>query len=363
MSHKATKKIKTLKSNRIITFVANTETQGDGSSPNTMDFFHGIQFPWLSIAIPLLNKMGFATEVLNWEDKGINWKDKQLIIIGPIWGYSKQQSRFQKWLRKLELLNAPLENSAKFLKWNLKKTYLKDLQQANINIPNTIIVSPKSKKNLNHIFQDAHQKWHTDDIIIKGVIDAAGIGFKHINISSKRNVVNDRHFKQLKIKNEGVVIQPFLPEIGKKGELSFVFFGSKLSHFYLKVAGKGEDRIQVFYGGRSFHVNDANIAKILNNIKKNFRSDLMITPTEINEAKKQAILSYNRLTQVLKKKRIKPPLYLRLDGVMSEGKLLVMELEGIEPYMEMKEAMQANSKNNVIGKYVKAINDAYYKKN
>jgi hypothetical protein len=72
--------------NNIITFVANSETRGDGLKPSTMDHFNGTQYPHLSLLIPYLKKHNQAVEVVDWEDETIDWLTKDKVILGPVWG-------------------------------------------------------------------------------------------------------------------------------------------------------------------------------------------------------------------------------------------------------------------------------------
>jgi hypothetical protein len=49
----------------------------------------------------------------------------------------KIQNYFVSWLRELERLAAPLWNPAPILRWNMHKTYLRDLQAQGVAIPPT----------------------------------------------------------------------------------------------------------------------------------------------------------------------------------------------------------------------------------
>ncbi|MEM6901595.1 MAG: hypothetical protein AAF583_17740, partial [Pseudomonadota bacterium] len=97
-------------------------------------------------------------------------------------------------------------------------------------------------------------------------------------------------------------VQPFLPQIIKEGELSFVFIDGELSHALIKRAADGDYRIQSSYGG----VEEA------------------VTPNAADLSAAQAIL--NTLDDI--------PLYARVDMLRGkDGGLLLMELEMIEPYL------------------------------
>ena len=333
-----------------ITFVASDSTIGDGQNPDTMDYFMGVQYPWLSLAIPELRKHTDKTiEVVNFLDTTIEWHKKECLILGPVWGYSKQQTHFDDWLKRIELLKIPIQNSVRFIRWNFQKTYLKDLQSAGLPILPTIIAAGES--NYEEVMHQALKTFNTDDLIIKGVVDAAALGYRHIKPGDDVSA----HFYQLLKHNKGAVIQPFLKEVSEKGELSFVFFGGKYSHCFVKVPVKNEERVQPFYGGKSFHICDTDIEGSLSKIKESFRPDLQISESEIVSGRQQAQLISESLTDLLQKKHIENPTYKRIDGVMVNGKFLIMEVEGLEPYMEMKEARDMDPDKNPASSYVKAI--------
>lgn len=323
-----------------------------------MDYFGGKQYPWLSLAVPKLRDKGYKVEVVSWQDPSINWQSKELVVMGPVWGYSKQQKSFDAWLARMQELRVPLENSPQFIRWNFTKDYLLTLQKAGISIPPTMIVPLDSDKTLAQTIAEAKAQWGTDDIVIKGVVDAGAFGYKHINPECASPYEDD--FAKLKRDNSGVVVQPFLPQIGKQGEFAFVFFGDELSHGFLKVPRPNDERVQPFYGGKSFHFRNDDIAE--RNDLTIHNSAISISKDEIASARGQAIEIRRKLNSLLHRKGIAPPLYVRIDGVMVNGQLQVMEIEGLEPYMEMKEAMQADPSKDVVESYARAIDVAYQRK-
>lgn len=333
-----------------ITFVASDSTIGDGQNPHTMDYFMGVQYPWLSLVIPELRKRtGKTIEVVNFLDTTVEWHKKECLILGPVWGYSKQQQDFDNWLRRIERLNVPIQNSVKFIRWNFQKTYLTDLQSGGLPVVPTLIATRES--NYHEMMIQAAETFGTSDLVIKGVVDAAALGYRRIKPGD--NV--SEHFYGLLKHNKGAVIQPFLEEVSQKGELSFVFFGGKYSHCFVKVPVKHEERVQPFYGGKSFHICDTDIEGSLAKIRESFRPDLQIREWELVSGREQAQLISESLAVFLQKKNIENPTYKRIDGVMVNGKFLIMEIEGLEPYMEMKEAREIDPDKNPASSYVQAI--------
>ena len=98
------------------------------------------------------------------------------------------------------------------------------------------------------------------------------------------------------------MIQPFLPAIVSEGEFSLFAFDGALSHAVLKVPGPGDFRVQEEHGGRI----------------------LAVTPeAELLAAGEAVLRALDALAET--------PLYVRIDFVRHRGRLLLMELELIEP--------------------------------
>ena len=95
--------------------------------------------------------------------------------------------------------------------------------------------------------------------------------------------------------------QPFLPEVVEQGEWSLVFFRGEWSHAVVKRPREGDFRVQWTHGGR--HAGVAPPAGLV----EQARAALAAAPA--------------------------PGLYARVDGVVRDGRFLLMELEQIEPYL------------------------------
>ena len=99
-----------------------------------------------------------------------------------------------------------------------------------------------------------------------------------------------------------MMVQPFLSKIQEEGDYSFIFIDGIFCHALLKTAKSGDYRIQSTYGGRE--------------------TPIAPTPEDLFEA--------TTVLQTLDER----PLYARVDMLRGEdGRLLLMELEMIEPYL------------------------------
>jgi glutathione synthase/RimK-type ligase-like ATP-grasp enzyme len=96
-----------------------------------------------------------------------------------------------------------------------------------------------------------------------------------------------------------LLLQEFIPEIQSLGETSFIFFNKKFSHAVNKKPVEGDFRIQVQFGGKYTLVEpNSNLITQAQKIVNRFADDL---------------------------------LYARVDGIIIDNQLHLMEVECIEP--------------------------------
>jgi len=123
---------------------------------------------------------------------------------------------------------------------------------------------------------------------------------------------------------EAALIQAFLPSVQSEGEYSFLYFGGQFSHAVLKQAKAGEYRIQSVYGGR----------------------ETTYVPTREDRDAARAVLDVLDFT----------PLYARVDLLRGlDGRLKLIELEMIEPYLYLPHAKVVNSINQGAVNFTKAL--------
>ncbi len=333
--------------NRTLTFVATDETRGDGINPDTMDYFNGTKYPWLTYAVPALSRRFKKVEVVSWQDSDIDWNSKNLIVIGPVWGYTKVREKFKIWLEKLKATGKPVLNDPSFILWNINKNYLRELDPATL-IP-SIFVQPETQFDLKEIFK----KFKTDEIVIKGIIDAGAFGL--IKISPQELEKGIHHIIKLQKENGGAIIQPYMDT--SQGEISIIFNGPIASHCALKVPAKEDFRTQSFYNAKTFFfpmhtfhdpfnrlylpskgLSSDSPAQIIEKLKKN-NKDFCLKESDIITAVKSSYIIRQQIKNILSLKGIYPPLFLRIDILpCPDRKLRIMEIEGIEPYTMVQEA-------------------------
>ena len=108
------------------------------------------------------------------------------------------------------------------------------------------------------------------------------------------------------------LVQPFLPEIQTDGEWSLMFIDGEFTHAVVKRPAVGDYRVQEEYGGQ------ATVTEPSPAILENAHSALAAAGPK--------------------------PAYARVDGVVVNGRFLLMELELIEPYLYLPQSPEATHK-------------------
>lgn len=240
----------------------------------------------------LLNK-GLSIERVIWNDPLIDWKNYNLAILKSPWDYTEHISEFKQWLDHLESLGLKLLNPFDKVRWNVDKHYLKEIADAGLPIISSLFIEKGSRLNLTELLSSLNTK----KLIIKPCISA---GARHTYILTEENFTDYQEQINNLLKEESLIAQPFMEEI-TKGEWSFLFFNGVYSHCLLKTPKNGDFRVQHYYGGS----------------------------VKAEQTVDKHILSAKAYVD----KFAEGCLYARVDGLIVNDELHLMELELIEPYL------------------------------
>ncbi len=360
-----------------IIIISSKESMGNGPyegkeiNYQDMDRIGKIQQPWMSLLIPELVQLNYEVEVVNWRNTELNWRKEndELVVMGPVWDYFSNIPEFQDFLSKLETSGVIVANPVDLMKFNIDKNYLSDFQGTKF-LNDTKFIQSNSQKTLKDVIESMKKEESLkdeDSIVLKGIIDGNATATRKIKVS-EISADFSNHFKKVKKENQGVIIQKFIPEISQ-GEFSFVFFGDTFSHSYLKVGTINDYRVQASFGGKSFHFhtgdkdlkNSKKLTDSINDINNhNNKSlfDVRISKDIFLQALQAAQKIHTCTNQKLTESNIKHPCYQRIDivrnGKDADNNILfsIMEIEMIEPYMEIKQAQEKNPEANTVSLYI-----------
>jgi hypothetical protein len=229
---------------------------------------------------------GLQVEDVCWDDPNADWSGYAAAIIGTTWDYWDRHEEFLSQLEQIER-QTRLFNSAALVRWNSRKTYLRDLESKGAKLIPTLWIDAPDEVSARAAFETLG----ADDLVFKRQVGAGAKGQHRI----KRG-------EPIPEMPHPMMVQPFLPMIQQEGELSFIFIDGVFCHALIKRAQPGDYRIQSTYGGREEKLSPS---------KDDLAAALAVIGT-LNE----------------------PPLYGRVDMLRGDdGALLLMELEVIEPYL------------------------------
>ena len=246
------------------------------------------------LLLDFLKEKGMDIHREVWTNPSVNWAEYDLILIKAPWDYHENITAFYNWLDKLKSLSIPLLNPYKIIKWNSDKHYLLDIAIAGLNIITTLFLEKNAKLQPEYLFRQLN----SEKLIVKPCISA---GAKNTFVLTPENFSIHQNKIEDLLKNEALLVQPFIQEVETDGEWSFIFLDGKFSHSVLKKPRSGDFRVQHTFGG-TIHLNE-------------------IEELHIETAKKFV----DRFA--------KGCLYARVDGVLVNNEFLLMELELIEPFL------------------------------
>jgi glutathione synthase/RimK-type ligase-like ATP-grasp enzyme len=274
-------------------------------SPASVALVTCAQYPALTPDdLPLaaaLERRGLAAVPARWDDPAEPWAAHAAVILRSCWDYHERADEFAGWLDRLEREGAHVRNPVPTLRWNMRKTYLRDLAAAGIRVTDTVWVDRGSGATLSDVARSTG--WTT--LVVKPVVSASG--WETWLVERAGVGADERRFAEdLRVRD--LMVQPFMPSVLSDGEASLVFIGGRYSHAVRKRAMPGEFRVQEEHGGS-------------------------VEPdTPAGEVVAQAARALAAAPG--------RPDYARVDGFLVEGRLVVTELELIEPklYFRWSEA-------------------------
>jgi glutathione synthase/RimK-type ligase-like ATP-grasp enzyme len=230
-----------------------------------------------------LARRGVEVHAVLWDDPDVPWDAYDAAVVRSTWDYHKRVAEFRAWLDARERAGTRLWNPAPLLRWNIHKSYLQTLSDAGVRIVPTVMLRDSAAVKT----VMAQRGW--DRAVVKPATSATAFR-THVVTANDVDALEPFH---------DLLVQPFMDEVLTDGEWSVVFIGGAYSHTVVKRPKAGDFRVQGDWGGSS---------------------TLTPPPSGLVE---QAAAVLAAVTD--------PWLYARVDGIVRDGTLFLMELEMTEP--------------------------------
>ncbi|PWE18336.1 hypothetical protein DDZ18_01645 [Marinicauda salina] len=242
---------------------------------------------------PPCRAAGFALHPVVW-DEGVDPAAWDGLVIGPTWDYTRKRDAYLDALDRFAAAR-PLLNPPHVVRWNIEKTYLRDLAAAGAPTVPTIWAERADAAEIERAFA----AFACDEVVVKPVVGASAWRQARVRRGDPAPAADAMPPAE-------AMIQPFLPSIGEAGELTLMFFGGVFSHALIKRPAKGDYRVQSIYGG----------------VEE--RCDASAEELELGRRALDAACAICAVDSLL---------YARVDIVRGlDGRPALMELELIEPY-------------------------------
>ena len=250
---------------------------------------------------PHIEQAGHDFTVIDWAAPIDQFAGLDLVMLGTAWNYQDREHEFLSRLEALEAAGITVCNPSQLVRWNMRKTYLKDLASKGASTIPTIWLD---RANSNDV-EAAFATFESDTIVVKRQV---GAGAEGQSIFNRGNCPADWQM------DRPAMLQPFMPAIQTEGEFSLIFIDGEFSHALIKRAAEGDYRIQSLYGG----------------------TEEAVTPSAEDRSAAAAIIA---------SVPFETPLYARIDMVRGpENSLLLMEAEMIEPYLYPKQGPELGAR-------------------
>lgn len=224
------------------------------------------------------------------------------VVLRSCWDYHHAPGRFADWVAATEQEGIPLLNAAAVVRWNLHKGYLKELAARGTAIPQTIWVERGAAPDLRELLL-AHG---IEEAVVKPAVSLSAHNTWRTSVDQAR--ICQHHFEYLTAAGD-VMVQAYVNEVASRGEISFVFLGGAYSHAIVKRPRAGDFRVQMDHGGT--------------------RAVWNAPADQVTQAQQIVDLVDH------------PLVYARVDAVDVAGRLVLMELELIDPVLFLAYAPDA----------------------
>ena len=244
------------------------------------------------LSIEPMAELGWSVDMVPWR-RAVDWNDYELVYICTPWDYQNDVDAFLEVLESIEHSSARLVNGLALVRWNLEKTYLRELEMRGADIVPSRFFDRFDADEVASCFDE----YRTGKIVLKPVVGANSDNIFVLTAPLPDDVTGEL---QRVFARRPFFVQPFVDNVQSEGEYSLFFFGGNYSHAILKKPKEGDFRSQEEHGADILSVE---------------------APAALVDTAQHVLGVVNP-----------QPVYVRADFVRGAGdRFLLMELELIEP--------------------------------
>lgn len=170
-----------------------------------------------------LRTRGIDVRVAVWNDPAVDWSWSPLTVVRSTWDYFHAPQAFDVWLTAASACTV-FANGVHRLRWNAKKTYLRDLKRAGVPIVPTVFVEQRHADAAVALLDTLD--W--PHVVIKPCAGGSAYGARPFVLSNEFDAAMD-HLSDLLLTGDALV-QPYIATVNTLAERALVFIDGHYSH-------------------------------------------------------------------------------------------------------------------------------------
>jgi hypothetical protein len=195
------------------------------------------------LAVLPLARRQVKVDTIPWNRPGVDWRQYALVVVRSAWDYQHHADEFVGVLEEIERQGVRLENGSEIARWNMRKTYLRELAARGIETVPTFWREGLAPGELVPLFEELRSR----EAVIKPVTSGNAQGAWRLDAESARAQATEI---EAYYAGRPLMMQPFEPGIVEEGEFSAIYLNGTHSHSILKVPKRGDFRVQEEYGSK-----------------------------------------------------------------------------------------------------------------
>lgn len=189
-----------------------------------------------------LHDLGWCVDARPWRRPGLAWGAYDAVVIRSTWDYQSDPDAFLAVLGEIEAAGTPLFNGLDLVRWNLRKTYLRDLAARGVPIVPTVWRDRLLPGELPGLLDEVGAA----EMVVKPVVGANADGAYRLDRRSARERAGE---VEAYFADRALMAQPFVRAVIEQGEFSLFYFNGRHSHTILKTPKMADFRVQEEHGG------------------------------------------------------------------------------------------------------------------
>ena len=171
-----------------------------------------------------LRARGIEPRIAIWNDPDVNWDDAGMVVLRSVRDYAQHQDDFIAWTKSIPRILNP----ASVVEWNADKHYLQELEKRGMPTIPTIWLEPDAQLTKHQV----HTRFPAGgDFVVKPAVSSGGRGtgrYTATNAESRRQAIE--HAMHYLAKGQTVMVQRYIEQVDKSGEVSLVYLNGLASY-------------------------------------------------------------------------------------------------------------------------------------